>query len=50
MGNLAVVYFLEYMCITCFADKVANQIRTRHPDKADSYVYQNCFIMFNFSY
>ena len=51
MLNLGCVYFLEYMCITCFTDRITNQINAKNPIRAiDSFLYKNAFTIFNFCY
>ena len=48
--NLMLVYFLEYMCTTCFADITTRKLRTAFPDRKDEYLYANGFTIFSFCY
>jgi battenin len=50
MINLALVYFLEYMCTTCFADRITLKIRAKYPERSSNYLYQNGFIIIAFCY
>lgn len=50
MINLMVVYFLEYMCTTCYSDRITKKIKTKYPLKVDEFVYKNGFIILSFCY
>lgn len=50
MMNLCLVYFLEYMCITCFSDRTTRRIESNDPSLSDSFVTKNAVIIFNFCY
>ena len=50
MCNLSAVYFLEYVILTCYADRISNHINKNNPDKKDEYIYANCYVIFNFCY
>jgi battenin len=48
--NLFTVYFLEYSIITSFADAMGQQMKLLYPDKLDSLVVKEYFVILNASY
>ena len=50
MINLMAVYFLEYMCTTCFADRITKKLNTKYPERKDEYIYKNGFVILSFCY
>ena len=50
MFNLAVVYFLEYMCLTSFAERIVAKLNKEHPEKANEYLYKHGYVVFTFCY
>lgn len=50
MGNLAVVYYFEYVITTGFTQGTTDTIGIDHPERQDTYVYKNAFVLFNFCY
>lgn len=48
--NLMAVYFLEYMCTTCFADRITNKLQRQYPERKDEYIFANGFIILSFCY
>ena len=50
MGNLSIVYFLEYTITTSFTVACAHQIIDLHPDQKNSFVYANTYVIFNLCY
>ena len=50
MGNLAIVYYFEYVITTGFTQGTTNAIINDHPEKKGSFVFDNAFTIFNFCY
>jgi len=50
MGNLSLVYFLEYTITTSFTVACASQIIDQEEGREDEYVYKNAYVIFNFCY
>ena len=48
--NLGLVYFLEYMCLTSFADRFVAKMILENPDKKDEYLYKHGYVIFTFCY
>ena len=48
--NLGLVYFLEYMCLTSFADRYVAKMRLEHPDRVDEYIFHHGYVIFSFCY
>ena len=50
MLNLALVYFLEYMCLSCFADQFTKKLQAKYPWRLTEWAYANGYEIFAFSY
>lgn len=50
MFNLGFVYFLEYMCLTSFAERIVTKLNKVHPENADKYLYKHGYVVFTFCY
>ena len=50
MFNISFVYFLEYMCLTSFAERIVAKINKEHPENADKYLYKHGYVVFTFCY
>lgn len=50
MVNLGLVYFLEYMCLTSFAERIMAKINLENPEKKDEYLYKHGYVVFTFCY
>lgn len=50
MFNLALVYFLEYLILTCFADRISRKVKRLDPNPDGSFEYVNGFNILNFCY
>ncbi len=50
MLNLALVYFLEYMCLSCFADQYTKKLQAKYPWRLNEWAYTNGYEIFAFSY
>ena len=48
--NLALVYFFEYMCLTCFADRIMSRINQENPDKKEEFLFKQGYVVFAFCY
>jgi battenin len=50
MLNLGLVYFLEYMCLTSFAERIVAKINLDHPERKDDYLFKHGYVVFTFCY
>lgn len=48
--NLACVYFFEYSIITCFADRMGDRMSKLYPEKANTFVISEYFVILNYCY
>lgn len=48
--NLGIVYFLEYMCLTSFAERYVAKMVETHPERRDEYLYKHGYVIFSFCY
>ena len=48
--NLASVYFFEYSIITCFADRMGDHMAQLYPERADSFLIKEYFVILNYCY
>jgi hypothetical protein len=48
--NLGAVYFLEYMCLTSFADRFSVKMNETYPEHKNEWVYKNGYVIFTFCY
>jgi battenin len=50
MFNLASVYFLEYMILSCFADQFTKKMIDKYPGRVNEWAFTNGYEIFAFSY
>ena len=50
MVNLSSVYFLEYMCLSCFADQFTKKLVAKYPERRSEWAFTNGYEIFAFSY
>jgi len=36
MGNLCLVYFLEYVCLSCFSYQIVEKLKEKYPERVKS--------------
>jgi hypothetical protein len=48
--NLALVYFLEYMCLTSFADRFVAKMIKKYPERKNEYLFEHGYVIFTFCY
>lgn len=48
--NLGLVYFLEYMCLTSFAERYVAKMKIEHPENKSDYIYSHGYVIFSLCY
>jgi hypothetical protein len=52
MGNLCLVYFLEYVCLSSFSYQIVEKLKDKYPErvKSNDWILINGYVIFSFSY
>ncbi len=48
--NLGLVYFLEYVCLTSYAERFIAKMVKEHPDRKNEFIFEHGFPIFSLCY
>lgn len=48
--NLGLVYFLEYVCLTSYAERFIAKLKHEYPERANEFALQHGYVIFSLCY